>query len=152
MTQRLKSHYRTYRISPNPQCSALEPEENSVRQQQEKIEKLPEDLQLTNACDDAFKGNVSPRQFSVTNHDIHLMPSIFEYQIRTEKMIRGNTRIGPLLDVNITEHSDRHGIEIKIDSTQKDGTKSWKVISKDIGKYVTELSEGNKEPVLYEEA
>ena len=44
--------------------------------------------------------------------------------------IRGNTKIGPVLEVMVTKHFDRYGIEIKIDSVKKDGTQSWMVISR----------------------
>ena len=35
---------------------------------------------------------------------------------------------------------------------QKDGTQSWMVITRSVGKYVTELSEKNQKPIHYEEA
>ena len=34
----------------------------------------------------------------------------------------------------------------------KDGTQSWMVSRRSVGKYVTELSEENKKPIHYEEA
>ena len=54
-----------------------------------------------------------------------------------------------VLEINITKHIDRHGIEIKIDSMQKDGSQFWIVNSRCIDKYVTELLEENR---LCEEA
>ena len=36
------------------------------------------------------------------------------------RSIRGNTRIGPVLEVKVSNHLGRCGIEIKIDSMQKD--------------------------------
>ena len=35
--------------------------------------------------------------------------------------IRGNTKIGPVLEVAVSSHQGRYGIEIKIDSAQKMG-------------------------------
>ena len=47
---------------------------NSVRQDEEKFENLPEDLQFTKACDDAgFIRNVFSRQFFLTIHDTHFV-------------------------------------------------------------------------------
>ena len=66
--------------------------------------------------------------------------------------IRGHTRSGLAREDKSTKHFDRHGIEITINSAQKDGTQSWIVISRSIEKYVTELSEENKKPILHEEA
>ena len=57
-----------------------------------------------------------------------------------------------LLEVKVANHLDRDGIEMKIDSTMKDWSQSWIVISRGVKKYATELSEENKKPVLYEEA
>ena len=73
-------------------------------------------------------------------------------EIPTEKIIRGNTKIGPVSEVKITKQCDRRGIAIKIDSMQKDGTQSWRVFSRRVDKYVTELSEENKKPIHFEEA
>ena len=71
---------------------------------------------------------------------------------RKDLFIRGNTKICPVLEVKVTKHFDRHGIEIMTDCMQKDGTQSWIVISRDVNKYVTELPEENKKLVHYEAA
>ena len=82
----------------------------------EKFENLREDLQLTEACDDAgFIRNVSPGQFFVTIHDIHRNDDRSEPEV----LIRGNTKFGQVMEVKITKHFDRQGIDIKIDSMQK---------------------------------
>ena len=73
-------------------------------------------------------------------------------EIPTQKIIRGDTKIGPVLEVKIRKQRDRRGIAIKIDSMHKDGTQSWIVFSRRVDKYVTELSEENKKPIHYEEA
>ena len=43
----------------------------------------------------------------------------------------------------MTSNQGRHGIEIRIDSTQNDGSQSWVVISRGMNKYLTEMPEGN---------
>ena len=65
---------------------------------------------------------------------------------------RGNTRIGPVLEVKITKQFDCRGIEIKIDSLRKDGTQSWMAISSGVDKYVTELFEESRKTILFEAA
>ena len=55
--------------------------------------------------------------------------------------IRGNTKIGPVLDVKACYHQGRHGYEIMIESLFRDRTVSWVMIINGINKYVTEMSE-----------
>ena len=63
---------------------------------------------------------------------------------------RGNTKIGPVLEVKVTYHLYQHGIEIKVDS-MKNGSQSWIVICRRLNKYVNELLEENKKSIHYEE-
>ena len=85
---------------------------------------------------------------AIKNHSGVKTCRVAEIPRTTTPTARGNTKIGPALEVKITKHFGRRAIEIKIDSTQKDGTLSWMVI----GRCVTELSEENKKPIHYEEA
>ena len=55
--------------------------------------------------------------------------------------IRGNTKIGPALEVAVSHHQGRYGIEIMIESLFDDGTCSWVMIVNGINKYVTEMTE-----------
>ena len=55
--------------------------------------------------------------------------------------IRGNAKIGPVLDVAVSFHQGRCGVEIMINSPIGDGTRSWVRIVNGIKKYVTEMSE-----------
>ena len=134
-------------------------------QHKEKFENVPEDLQPIEACDDAgFKRNVSLGHFFVAIHDIQMAGfgctnSCREYShLRNDHRsepkgaIRGNTKFGPVLEVKVTKDFDLSGIEIKIDSLQKDGTQSWIVISRGVNKYATELLEENRRPINYEGA
>ena len=66
--------------------------------------------------------------------------------------IRGNTNIGPVLEVPVTKHFDRYGTEINIGSMMTDGTQSWVVINRDIDKYVTELALAHTKPIHYDAA
>ena len=66
-------------------------------------------------------------------------------------MVQRDTKIGQVLEVKVTHHSYQHGIEIKIDSMQNDGSQSWIVISRGVTKDVTELLDENEQPIHLEE-
>ena len=55
--------------------------------------------------------------------------------------IRGNTKIGPVLDVKVCYDQGHYGVEIMIESLFRDRTVSWVRIVNGINKYVTETSE-----------
>ena len=57
--------------------------------------------------------------------------------------IRGNTKIGPVLEVTTCCLHGKYGVEIRIESMNKDNSHSWVRISHDLNKLVTNLS--NKE-------
>ena len=58
--------------------------------------------------------------------------------------IRGNTKIGPVLEVTTTYLQGKFGVEIRIESVNKDHSHSWVRISHGLNKLVTDLS-NNKE-------
>ena len=53
---------------------------------------------------------------------------------------RGNTKIGPVLEVAVSYHQGWHGIEIRIKSLLDDGSHSWIMIVNGLNKYETEMS------------
>ena len=55
--------------------------------------------------------------------------------------IRGNTKIGPVLEVKVCYHQGRYGVEIMIESSFRDRTVFWVRTVNGINKYVTETSE-----------
>ena len=57
--------------------------------------------------------------------------------------IRGNTKIGPVLDVTSSYLQGKYGVEIRIESVNKDNSHSWVRISHGLNMLVTDLS--NKE-------
>ena len=57
--------------------------------------------------------------------------------------IRGNTKIGPVLEVTTSYLQGKNGVEIRIESVNKDNSHSWVRISHGLNKLVTDLS--NKE-------
>ena len=65
-------------------------------------------------------------------------------------MLGDNAIFGPIHDAKITLHCVRCGIELKIDSVTEDGTTSWVVISRGVGRYVAEASVGCKQSMYPE--
>ena len=55
----------------------------------------------------------------------------------------GNTKIGPVLEVTTSYLQGKYGVEIRIESVNKDNSHSWVRISHGLNKLVTDLS--NKE-------
>ena len=53
--------------------------------------------------------------------------------------IRGNTKIGPVLEVTTSYLQGKHGVEIRIGSVNKDTSHSWVRISHGLNKLVTDL-------------
>ena len=54
--------------------------------------------------------------------------------------IRGNTKIGPVLEVTTCCLQGKYGMEIRIESMNKDNTHSWVKISHGLNKLVTNLN------------
>ena len=54
--------------------------------------------------------------------------------------IRGNTKIGPVLEVITSYLQGKYGVEIRIESINKDNSHSWVRISHCLNKLVTDLS------------
>ena len=55
--------------------------------------------------------------------------------------IRGNTTIGPVLEVTTSNLEGKYGVEIRIESVNKDSSHSWVRISHGLDKLVTDLIE-----------
>ena len=56
---------------------------------------------------------------------------------------RGNTKVGPVLEVTTSYLQGKHGVEIRIESVNKDISHSWVRISHGLNELVTDMS--NKE-------
>ena len=65
-------------------------------------------------------------------------------KIQAERMESRGYKNWPSEEVKITNYMERVGIEMRINSVQKDGSQSWTVISRSIDQCVTELSEENE--------
>ena len=118
-----------------------------MRQHNQRFEHLPDDIRVSTAGEDAgFMRKVSWEQWFVTIHDIWLAGlgrvgscrenTALQDEERSQPKgwIRGNTEVGPVLEVKVTHHSYHIGIEIKIDSMKNDGSQFWTVISRGMNK------------------
>ena len=59
--------------------------------------------------------------------------------------IRGNTKIGPVLEVGTCCFHGKYGVAIRIDSTNKVHSHSWVRISHGLNKLVTDFSKNKKD-------
>ena len=59
--------------------------------------------------------------------------------------IRGNTKIGPVLEVTTSYLQGKYGVEIRIESVNKDNSHSWVRISHGLNKLVMDLSNNKKD-------
>ena len=53
--------------------------------------------------------------------------------------IRGNTKIGPMLEVTTSYLQGKYGVEIRLESVNKDKSHSWVTIAHGLNKLVTDL-------------
>ena len=125
---------------------------NLLRGYEQKVAELPEQQKLTKLCSNAgFSKNVEKGQFFITLDDDapdDMEGSCREYTLprsdkssRVRGWTRGNTKIGPVLDVKVCYHQGRYGVEIMIESVFRDPTVSWVRIVNGTNKHVTETSE-----------
>ena len=59
--------------------------------------------------------------------------------------IRGNTKIGPVLEVTTSYLQSKYGVEIILESLNKDNSHSWVRISHGLNKLVTNLNTNEQE-------
>ena len=99
---------------------------NLLCEHEQKFADLPEQEKLTKLCSNAgFSKNIEKGQFFITLDDDtldKLMGSCREYTLarsdessQVKGWIRGNTKIGPVLEVKVCYHQGRYGVELKIE-------------------------------------
>ena len=59
--------------------------------------------------------------------------------------IRGNTKIGPVLEVTTSYLQGKYGVEIRMESVNKDNSHCWVRILDGLNKLVTDLSNNEQE-------
>ena len=131
-------------------------QEDLLQKYQERVERLSQQNRVIKICTDAgFLTTVEVGQYFMTKDTEEFSQftesvACREYTLpRDEKSsdpkgwIRGNTKIGPVLEVTTSYLQGKYGVEIRIESVNKDNSHSWVRISHGLNKLVTDLS--NKE-------
>ena len=112
---------------------------NLLHDCERKFANLPHHLQLIQLCSNVvIEKTVAKGQHFTTLDDAELDKlgsTCREYTLprdnafsKVKGWIRGNTKIGPALEVPVSHHQGRYGIEIMINSLIHDGTRSWIMI------------------------
>ena len=78
-----------------------------------------------------FTDSVACREYTLSRDEISSEP---------QGWIRGNTKIGPVLEVTTRHLHGKYGVEIRIESMNKDHSHSWVRISHGLNKLVTNLN------------
>ena len=131
-------------------------QEDLLQKYKERVERLSQHDRVIKICTDAgFLTTVEVGQYSMTKDTEEFSQftepvACREYSLpRDEKLsdpkgwIRENTKIGPVLEVTTSYLQGKYGVEIRIESVNKDNSHSWVEISHGLNKVVTDLS--NKE-------
>ena len=139
-----------------PLNDALAHEEYLLQRYRERIEKLSQQDRSSKFCADAgFLTTVEVGQYFMTKDTEKFSQftdsvACREYILpRDESLtepkgwIRGNTKIGPALEVTTCCLQGKYGVKIRLESTNKDNSHSWVRISHGLNELVTKLN--NKE-------
>ena len=131
-------------------------QEDLLPKYQERVERLSQQNRVIKFCTDAgFLTTVHVRQYFMTEDTEEFSQftepvTCREYTLpKNEKLfdpkgwIRGNKKIRPVLEVTTSYLQGKYGVEIRIESENKDNSHSWVRISHGLNKLVTDLS--NKE-------
>ena len=116
------------------------------------MERLSQQDRVIKICADAgFLETVEVGQYFMTKHTDEFSQftepvTCREYTLpRDDKStdpkgwIRGNTKIGPVLEVTTSSLQGKYGVEIRIESANKDNSHSWVRISHGLNKLATDL-------------
>ena len=133
-------------------------EEFLLQRYGERIEKLSQQDRLSKSCTDAgFLTTVEVGQYFMTKDTEEFSQfteseACREYKLPRDEdtsepkgWIRGNTKIGPVLEVTTCCLQGKYGVEIRIKSVNKDNSHSWVRISHGFNKLVTKLNDNELE-------
>ena len=148
----------TSSLMKTPTPSTDDPaQEDLLQKYQERVERLSQQNRVIEFCIDAgFLTTVDVGQYFMTKDTQEFSQctesvACREYTLpRDEKSfdlkgwIRGNTKIGPVLEVTTSYLQGKYGVEMRIEYVNKDNSHSWVRISHGLNKLVTDLS-NNKE-------
>ena len=132
---------------------------NLLQHHKERVENLHDDEQVIKLCTNAgsiktvalgqyfmtkdaeefsqFDGHVACREKTLPREEESSKP---------KGWMRGNTKIGPVLEAVTNYHQGKHGVEIGIESLSGDGSHSWIRISDGLNAFVRDLTEKSANP------
>ena len=126
-----------------------------LQQYEERIEKLSQQDKLSKFCMDAgFLSVVEIGQYFMTKDTGEQFNAVAcrEYTLPRDDgssqprgWIRGNTKIGPVMEVTNSCLYGKHGVEIRIWSLSEDDTQSWVRISHGSNKFVMDSNNNETE-------
>ena len=138
-------------MTPTPSTEILA-QENLLQKYKERLDRLSQQDRLIKICSDAgFLKTVEVGQYFMTKHTDEFLQfaepvTCREYTLPWDDKstdpkgwIQGNTKIGPVLEVTTSYLQGKHGVEIRIESVNKDNSHSWVRISHGLNKLVTDL-------------
>ena len=133
-------------------------EKDLLPRYQERIDKLSQQDRVSKFCSDAgFLTTVEVGQHFMTKDTEEFSKftdsvSCREYTLPRDEDLsepkgwnRGNTKIGPVLEVTTCCLQGKYGVEIRIESMNKDPSHSWVRISHGLNKLVTNLNNNEQE-------
>ena len=149
----------TSSLMKTPTPSTDDPaQENLLQKFQERVERLSQQHLVIKVCTYAgFLTTVDVGQYFMTKDTEEFSQftesvACREYTLpRDEKSsdpkgwTRPNTKIEPVLEVTTSYLQGKFGVEIRIDSVNKDNSHSWVTISHGLNKWVTDLSNNQED-------
>ena len=127
--------------------------EDLLQKCQERVERLSKQKRVIKFCTDAgFLKTIGVGQYFMTKDTEEILQftesvACREYTLRRDakpsdlkSWIRENTKIGPVLEVTICSLQGKYGVEIGIESMNKDHSHSWVRISHGLSELVTDFS------------
>ena len=141
--------------TPRP-STEVPAQEDLLQKYKERVERLSQQDRVIKICTDAgFLNVVEVGQYFMTKDTAEFSQftdavACREYTLPRDEetsepkgWIRGNTKIGPVMEVTTCHLQGKYGVEIRIEYVNKDNSHSWVRISQGLIKLVTDLS--NKE-------
>ena len=138
-------------MAPTPSI-VIPAQENQLQKLKERVEKLPQPDQLIKICFDAgFLKTVEVGQYFMTKHTDEFLQFAEPVTCRAYTLprddtstdpkgwIQVNTKIGPVLEVTTSYLQVKYGVEIRIESVNKDNSHSWVRNFHGLNKLVTDL-------------
>ena len=138
-------------MTPKPSIE-IPAQENLLQKYKERVERLPQQDRVMKICADAgFLKSVEVGQYFMTKHTDELSQFTDSVACREYTMprdgkstdpngwIRGNTTIAPVLEVTTSYLQGKYGVDIRIESVNKDNSHLWVSISHGLNKLVMDL-------------